>query len=597
MIRLVREPDEIHKYKRLMFLTSGKTDCPVLSIQPDIFASARRLFEQEGVYLISVSGNGQDCDFYLTSQKDISRHYFGVSEIHVNYSGENLNCLRYVDTVLIERADTYIFDEIEEYTFALTEFIMEKYPEKLIVYLDPYARYFWNESDRFVFQESIYYVRSMQIGRPMYIKSDSMVRMHPGLPDLISNTFSSENVINSLCWAKNILALGPLNEDKKILLIDCDFGVGAGLAYIVRTVCIYSIMAYERGWIPVVNLTGDNMYIDSPNDNMWEQYFKPVSDLSVEEARKSKNVICIRNNHLDASAIWVNPCFRNIWYQRAEFGVCLKDEIIKQFDQRLPIPFNDKNIRVLGVLVRGTDKPGLRKSRKNTVRMLEECRGLFEHGGFDNLFLATEDQDYYDAFHEEFGGKLIAIDQKRVTGGEAIGSQLNVPEGKRSEFGKTYLLVTYCLSKCGAILYNYKVGAYYLMKKWRRTPFEFECQIGREDAVHGLDNLVACLEFIEKHEMTAIYGTGNVSDRLFVYLKRLLDKVVFVDKKACRGSYLFHGTHVITPTELAAYCSERRIDGIVLASSKYAEEIEAEIRESGVEVIQIMRIGIEDFIY
>ena len=98
----------------------------------------------------------------------------------------------------------------------------------------------------------------------------------------------------------------------------------AGLAYIVRTVCIYSIMAYERGWIPVVNLTGDNMYIDSCNDNMWEQYFKPVSNISVEEALKSKNVICIRNNHLDCRAIWINPFFRSIWHQGAEFGEFVK---------------------------------------------------------------------------------------------------------------------------------------------------------------------------------------------------------------------------------------------------------------------------------
>lgn len=601
LIRLIRDPDEIHKCKRLMFLALGSADCPILSIQQDVFKTARRLFEQEGVYLIAVTGDGLDFGsedgsiFYLINQKDLSRHYLGVTEINVNYDGEDLNCMQCVDTSLIEKADAYIFDSVEEYTFALTELIRRIYPEKRIMYLDPCARYFWNESDRFVCLNSIYDVRSMETGRYLYIKSDSMIHMYPGLPDLISNTFSSENVINSLCWAKNISEFGSLNKNKKILLIDCDFGIGAGLAYIVRTVCIYSIMAYERGCIPVVNLTGDNMYIDSSKDNMWEQYFKPVSDLSVDEAMKSKNVISIRNNRLDDRAIWVNPYFRNIWYQGAEFDVCLKDEIIKQFDQKLPRAFNDKSVKVLGVLVRGTDKPGLKKSKNNTRQMLEECRDFFEEGGFDNLFLATEDSDYYDAFCEEYGSKLIAIDQKRVAGKDIIGRQLNVPEGKRNEFGKTYLLITYCLSKCDAILYNFKVGAYYLMRKWRKTPFEFEYQIGRETVEHGMDNVLDCLEFIEQHEMTAIYGTGNVSERLFVYLKKLLNKVVFVDRKACRGNYLFHNIHVITPTELTVYCSEMKIDGIVLATSKYAEEIEAEIRKSGVEVKQIMRIGIQDF--
>lgn len=593
MIRLVRDRDEIYQYKRLMFLTSGNADCPVLPMQPDVFRAARKLFEQEGVYLIAVLGDGQDCVFYLTSQKDMSRHYLGVSEINTNYNGENLNYLSYVDTSLIERADTYIFDEMEEYTFALTEFIMEKYPEKRVIYLDPYARYFFG--DQIIYLESIYHIRDMQTGRCMYIKSDSLVRTNSGVPEFIMNTFSSENVMNSLCWAKNSLELGSFNADQTILLIDCDFGTGAGLAYIVRTVCIYAIMAYERGWIPVVNLTGRNMYLDSPDNNMWEQYFKPISNITVSEALKSRNVICVRNNCLDARAIWVNPCFRSIWHQGAEFDIFLRDEIIQQFEQKLPFPRIDKNVKVLGILVRGTDKPGLKKCADHTKKMLGECRTVFAEGKFDCLFLATEDQDYYDAFREEFGDRLISIDQKRVRGEELIGRQLSVPEGKRYEFGKTYLLVTYCLSKCDALLYNFKVGAYYLMNKWRKAPFEFEHQIGKEDMKYGLDRLLDCLEFIERHAVTAVYGTGNASDKLFAYLSKLLKKVIFVDQKAYKGDYFFHGIRVITPTELAVCCAEKKIDGIILASSQYAEEMESEIRKKGIKVKRIMRIGIEDF--
>ena len=600
MICLINNPDEIDKYKRLMLMRSGSADCPVLFMQQDLFKEARQLFNTGEIYLIAVLKDGkvsveeQNCIFFLINKQDISKHYLGISEINVNYNGENLRDLQYVDTSLIEKADTYIFDRVEEYTFALTEFIRQTYTKKLIVYLDPNARYFWSEQDGVVCLDSIYHVKNMQIGQYMYIKSDSRVQ-NLGIPDLISNIFCSENVLNSLCWAKNILELGPLNEDKIILLIDCDFGMEAGLAYIVRTVCIYSIMAYERGWIPVVNLTGDNMYIDSCNDNMWEQYFKPVSNISVEEALKSKNVICIRNNHLDCRAIWINPFFRSIWHQGAEFGVFLKDEIIKQFELDMPFPLNSNNIKVLGVLARGTDKPGLRKSNNNTKKMLEECRITFEEGEFDYLFLATEDKDYYDAFGEEFGDKLISIDQKRVMGKDTIGRQLNILEGNKSEFGKTYLLITYCLSKCDAILYNFKVGAYYLMSKWRKMPFEFEGEIGKENIGHGLDNLLRCLEFIEQHELTAIYGTGNVSDRLFIYLKKMLNKVVFVDKKACEDDFFFHDFPVITPAKLSLYCSQKKVDGIIVATSKYAKEIETEIRKIGIETEQIMQIGREDF--
>lgn len=43
------------------------------------------------------------------------------------------------------------------------------------------------------------------------------------------------------------------------------------------------------------------------------------------------------------------------------------------------------------------------------------------------------------------------------------------------------------------------------------------------------------------------------------------------------------------------YCCEKKMDGVVLATSKYAEEIETEIRKNGIEVGRIVRIGREDF--
>ena len=75
----------------------------------------------------------------------------------------------------------------------------------------------------------------------------------------------------------------------------------------------------------------------------------------------------------------------------------------------------------------------------------------------------------------------------------------------------------------------------------------------------------------------------------------MLNKVVFVDKKACEDDFFFHDFPVITPAKLSLYCSQKKVDGIIVATSKYAKEIETEIRKIGIETEQIMQIGREDF--
>lgn len=174
-----------------------------------------------------------------------------------------------------------MFEELDEYTFEIVELIRDRYPDAAVFYLDEYAKFFWSD-DRILVLNSISDIRIYCKENFMYIRGNVSMHGHM-IPTDVSLIYDSKNVISSLCWVRKTEHFGDENRDKTILLIDMGFEL-CGLAYIVRAVCTLACMAYERGWIPVVNLTEDNIYLDADGGNMWEQYFQPLSDTTVESA-------------------------------------------------------------------------------------------------------------------------------------------------------------------------------------------------------------------------------------------------------------------------------------------------------------------------
>lgn len=594
MIRICRNKADIANYKEIGLLISNSKKTPSLTLSDKLFFEARQLFADDAL-IVSVLDSKGEFLFYLKECEDIIEYDGYKISLNTNYEGVDLTCEENLDTTLIEDVDIFVFYELEEYTYALTKFIRHSYPNKKVIYLDQHARYFFEGDSDITYVDSAWNIPTVDKGKNMYItsyeKNDLSV-----VPECVTYVYNSLNVINSLCWARKVSKLGSLNEDKTILLIDGDFGVGAGLAYIVRSACAYTQMAYERGWIPVINLTGNNMYIDNPEDNMWEQYFEPVSDISVADALKSSHVINVRENGGSYRAIHVNPYFRTIWHQMAKWKIRLRTDIEESFKKTRDAAFADKDVKVLGVLVRGTDTTWLKGVEEdNTAGLIEECKEAVTEGKYDKIFLATEDERYFYAFKEAFSERLIYVNQKRVSvdrrgGTQLIGKLLSIPLGKHREFGQQYLSVTYYLACCDGLLYNFPIGAYFLMKKWRITPMELERQIGTAGGQYVKGQLVQCLKLIKENTLTAIYGTGKIADKLFRYLETLSDKVIFCDKKATSESYEFHGYEVIAPDELMVLYRDGKIDDVIIASTKYGLEIEEELEKGGVPAGRILRI-------
>lgn len=587
MIKICKDFLELKRYKEFSFRKNGSKDIPVITMGRTCFSEARSLFAN-GYVLVEVRSNEGETIFYLKNCRDMIEGFTGLwGEGNLNFPEKgNLSGEKNLDTSLLERADYFLFEELEEYTYEITEVIRNRYPDAVIFYLDEYAKFFW-EDDRIFVLNSIRDIGIVCKEKFMYIRNNVSMHGHL-LPTDVSLIYDSKNVISSLCWARKIEHLGSENGDRTILLIDMGFEL-CGLAYIVRAVCTLTYMAYERGWIPVVNLTEDNMYIDSDSGNMWEQYFEPLSGIAVDSALKSANVIRMTNNHLNVGIIEINPYFREIWTCTEKHpGIRFKRPVMEYFEQQVLKVMADRQGKVLGAFIRGTDARSTMFREDEAIDIALKCKEIMECGNFEKIFLATEDISCLDAFKRIFGsrerGKLLYAEQKRVKSSEdakiPVGKLLDIKNGERNNFGLTYLMITWCLSRCEAIVYNIASGGYYLANKWRETPYEFSYHIKQNGA--EIENIVKCIERIERNNLTAIYGAGLIGERLLEsFGDKCKGKVVFCDKKAEQGEYWFQGHLVISPQALLKQYKNGNIETVIVATSAYAEEIYDSLVKSG----------------
>lgn len=600
MIKICRDRREINAYKRYAALRKESNLISELVLSDTLFSEARELFAK-GAVLIKVQKRGhkgsEEDHFYLKMQRDTIENCEGKNiHIHVNFDGCDFLSKEKLDTTLLEMSECFVFEELEEYTYELARFIKKRFCNSHIFWLDSYAELFF-EDEKICRLDSVYDINSYWKGKYMFIKSSNK-NYENVIPESSALIYNSKNVINSLCWAKKREHLGEKNDRDTILLIDIEFGTGCGLAYIVRTVCTFACMADERKWIPVVKLTGKNMYIDNAADNMWEQYFEPLSSVSVTDALQSRSVISLKNNQLNASVIYINPYFREIWQQvKRHPQAVFKREIRRYFDISILPDFKKGNKKILGALVRGTDAK-VAGTEAEIADIISECKEVMQENGFEKLFLATEDALVFSMFKNIFKDKLLYIEQKRVRrdekGRKLIGELLDIKTGGKKDFGKTYLLITYCLSQCNALAFNISSGGYYLANKWRNRSYDFLTQI--ECKHTAIESWVKCLEMIEKNSLTAIYGAGMTGERIVEILScQDKEKILFCDRKAENMEYSFHGFKVIPPLDLLKAYQDNRIQGVVIASANYSEEIFHFLIEKGIQRKHILLIKSEEY--
>ena len=393
-----------------------------------------------------------------------------------------------IDDELLQDSNVFFFHEMEEYTYAISKIILSRYDNKEIFIADQNGKYFFEGDER---------VHVINDKRDMFLKyyelycdnvMDITTSFQFAAYDRWKRECTSLIMMTSLFWMRNISSYGEENPDKCILLIDYPIGM-SGLGDLT-TYTIYAVwMSYSRKYmgkpiVPVVDFSqnGDtNMFLERDNENIWEKFYQPVSDITKEEAHRSKYVLELKTKENAYNAYYLDV--QNNITLSVAFSKYLKfsqktREKINEVKKSLGLPRG----RGLAVKARGTDFykgwtfQGEKFREGGPMRPKEfvgEVRKEFQRGKYDYLFLATEDEEFVKAFQKsELSNDLYETDAYKTSGIKSIAA--NIIDSGRNVYEESliYLAEILIMSECSALIANTDCGAVRMARAWNNNMYE-----------------------------------------------------------------------------------------------------------------------------
>lgn len=430
-------------------------------------------------YVVNAHGN-------LLLRKDFIKYFW-------DYAYEDIDTL---DFTFLNMFNTFIFVEIEEYSFFIIEILLKKFPNKKIFSFDPLSSSLWKK-------EQVGLIKASDISSfadTCLVYSSFHEGFYMGYNNYNMRQCSSYHIMYTLYWMRKKECFGDKNSNKTIFLIDFATNTN-GLIDLVRIVSGLILYARRRNWIPVVHLDKfPNQYLNSSNDDMWEYFFEPPSRISYEEAMHSKNVYRTETNDFIIYDFFVNPLlvqfdgevqhnFYNFDLPLVKGILRINYESLKHIHSILPKKFSGKD--ALGVVCRGSDysksankKIGRPVENAGVTTMIRASEDIANRLNCKYIFLATEDEVCFKEFQKHFGKRLLFINQKRVSYDyenneyRSVASLLNVKDGKT--FGRTYLAAIYGLSQCKGLISSMGCGAFVGAMMFCDTSFEYVSVIREE---------------------------------------------------------------------------------------------------------------------
>lgn len=145
------------------------------------------------------------------------------------------------------------------------------------------------------------------------------------------------------------------------------------------------------------------------------------------------------------------------------------------------------NRKMLGVLLRGSDYVASAMGGSSRPRGVAEVKATIrqwmQEGGYDRIFLATEDQDLLEGMCEAFPGKVLCVAQERYRVSDFQEGMRTISELDRfrhpgeayerftEDATVNYLYAIYMLSRCEAFMYSCHCGGVSLARQLRGDPF------------------------------------------------------------------------------------------------------------------------------
>lgn len=244
-------------------------------------------------------------------------------------------------------------------------------------------------------------------------------------------------------------------------------GDGIGFFAELGMTLIKLYFADARGMTPFV-YWGDNYLYYEPSGiegekNAFLYYFKPVSDIkSIDHAAF---VVYPDENHFKQ----VKGLYGAVSYEVSDDYVDAMARMLKKY-----INYNDKTYRYLqeeyskllgdkktvGVHFRGTDFKKLYNNHPVPVRIeqeIEKVRELLEQKGYEQIFLATDEEEAVRQFRQEFGDKVRIYEDtfRNEESDESIAFSQSDRENHHYKLGLEVLRDQYTLTRCDGLVCGY----------------------------------------------------------------------------------------------------------------------------------------------
>ena len=181
--------------------------------------------------------------------------------------------------------------------------------------------------------------------------------------------------------------------------------------------------------------------------NVWEIWFKQVSNYSLRQVYQSKNVYFSPTRFVFFLEGYKRKALKKIF----DKYIYLQPKINNDVNKFVLKYFKDK--RVLGIHMRGTDqKISARHSHPPTIyQVMDIIDYKIENKLIDKIFLLTEDLDYYEFLKKRYG-KLICY-HNVFRGSSSTEFSNSKRQNHRNRLGIENLIEAITLSKCNELLY------------------------------------------------------------------------------------------------------------------------------------------------
>ncbi|WP_051650054.1 glycosyltransferase [Selenomonas sp. AB3002] len=513
------KPQEV--YKRFHSETSFR-------LSPSLFEEARDYFHanfnhrEDLVSVFDDDGNVVGYLYWVRNRLRDNSIYPGIpAEDFWDYDFKG----RPVNDFVLNWARCYVFSQLEEYTYAIARYILDKFPDRIVYFNDYMAELaIWGKAqERVKVIGSFYDLPENYRRNCMQIITSEYNAYSDHAPESKNLIYNSVNIMYSMLWGSHISHPGCKYPDKVVVRIDNKFA-SVGLVDIIKVTMNIAYQAKMQGYVPVADLSQEGccQYWE-PGVNVWEELFRPLSDIRPEETEACANLISARKEERGwlvrdwrSNPMWREADYRALAQGEWEGQPYLSSKAWDFVKRHAPVPLqgrindlaaaeekekafalNQDDMHILGVIIRGTDyrkEIGISNeknaSNASVEQMLGWCKDLMAIGRYDYLFLATEDEDYFRSFKESFPvDKLLYVDQPRVHMDLSMGQHITTDvlfkekEAAGLELAKLYLTAMKCLVVCDDIISSMDNGTYRQVLRWNAGRYSLAKIVKDEEAL------------------------------------------------------------------------------------------------------------------